>query len=54
MERENAWESYSEEQLKELKELCEEYKTFLDEGKTERECVTWSVKYAKEHGFKNY
>ena len=53
MERENAWESYSEEQLKELKELCEEYKTFLDEGKTERECVTWSVKYAKEHGFKN-
>ena len=34
-------------------ELCDEYREFLDEGKTERECVEKSIKMAELHGFKN-
>lgn len=30
---------------------CEDYKKFLDAGKTERECVSAAVTLAKEHGF---
>lgn len=30
---------------------CEDYKKFLDGGKTERECVSTAVTLAKEHGF---
>lgn len=34
-------------------EIAKEYKEFLDQGKTERECVTRAVKMAKEKGYKN-
>lgn len=53
MERENAWKSYKGKQVKELEALCKEYRGFLDNGKTERECVKESVKLAKEAGYKN-
>lgn len=34
-----AWETYDEKHLKKLQKLCDEYRDFLDHGKTERECV---------------
>ena len=37
METTNLWKTYSEEQLQELQQLNEGYKTYLDKGKTERE-----------------
>ena len=51
MERENAWNSYSEEKLSEVMALAERYKAYLSSGKTERECVTEAVKLAKENGY---
>ena len=51
MERANAWESYTEKELKELEELNANYCTFLDKGKTERECVTEIVAQAKAAGY---
>lgn len=33
---------------------CEDYKKFLDNGKTERLCVKYCIKLAKEHGFREY
>lgn len=53
MERKNAWEEYSEEELRELEILCRGYREFLDAGKTERECVTKIVSMAEEAGYKN-
>ena len=53
MERKNLWESYTEEQVKELEVLCTSYKHYLDAGKTERECIREAVKQAKEVGYKD-
>lgn len=53
MERKNLWESYTDEQVKELEVLCTSYKYYLDEGKTERECIREAVKQAKEVGYKD-
>lgn len=53
MKQENAWKSYSPEQLKELEELAVRYRAFLDAGKTERECVREAVRIAKEHGYED-
>lgn len=53
MERKNAWTTFSNEQLAELETLCSGYRTFLDNGKTERECTTVAVQEAQKHGYKN-
>ena len=53
MERKNLWESYTDEQVKELEVLCTSYKHYLDAGKTERECIREAVKQAKEVGYKD-
>ena len=53
METTNLWKSYSEEQLKELQQLNEGYKAYLDNGKTERECIREAVKMAKDAGYKD-
>ncbi len=53
MERKNVWLSYEEPQLKELEEVCGRYKTCLDAGKTERECVRVAVEMAKKAGYRN-
>lgn len=49
----NLWEVYTENQLEDLKTLNENYKSFLDAGKTERECVTEIIKQAKAAGYRN-
>ncbi|MCD8125002.1 MAG: aminopeptidase [Lachnospiraceae bacterium] len=51
MERKDVWLTYTEEQRKELNALSEEYKAFLDKGKTERECVQESVRQAEAVGY---
>lgn len=53
MERENAWKAYTKKELKELNQLNKEYCRFLDEGKTERECVALAVRMAEEAGYEN-
>ncbi len=53
MERKNAWKSYEEKEVKELETLCEEYRRFLDQGKTERECVKYIVTMAKQYGYED-
>lgn len=51
MEKENAWLSYDENQLKELEKINKGYKKFISKGKTERECVKIAKKEAKEKGY---
>ena len=53
MERKNAWNGYDEKELARLGEVAEEYKRFLSEGKTERECAALAVKMAKERGYRS-
>lgn len=53
MERQNAWDSYSKKELDQLEELCARYRTFLDEGKTERECVDAGIRAAEAAGYRN-
>ncbi|MBQ3546325.1 MAG: aminopeptidase [Lachnospiraceae bacterium] len=49
--RENAWNKYSKEDLIELEKLCDDYRDFLDNGKTERECVNITIDMAKKAGY---
>ena len=51
MERPNAWKAYDEAAIAELEELCGDYRAFISENKTERECVTASVAAAREAGY---
>ena len=53
MERKNIWANYSSKQLKELEALCEEYKDYISEAKTERLCVTKAIQDAEKAGFKS-
>ena len=39
MENNNIWLTYSAKEKEELHKICELYKSWLDKGKTERECV---------------
>lgn len=53
MKKKNAWEKYDKEELKKLNELCKDYRSFLDKGKTERECVKEIVKRAEGFGYRD-
>lgn len=53
MKTENAWISYQKKDLEQLEALSKDYRQFLDDGKTERECVKQIVKKAEENGYKN-
>ena len=48
---ESVWNTLTQEQVEKLNSMGEEYKTFLDTGKTEREATTNIIKLAKENGF---
>lgn len=51
--RKKVYEELTENQKQEMYGLCDEYREFLDEGKTERECVIKAVAMAKAHGFED-
>lgn len=51
MERKNTWETYDAKQLKELETLNQEYRKFLDNAKTERECIDVIVNAIEAEGY---
>ncbi len=53
MERNNAWLTYSTQDMEGLERINSSYKACLDEGKTERECVAVARRMAQEKGFKD-
>ena len=48
---ENAWKKY--EDKSEIFAFCEDYRKFISDCKTERECVAWMVRKARNAGFKS-
>ena len=53
MYRKNGWKALKEGEMAQLEAFAEKYKAYLDAGKTERECVTESVRQAKAAGFED-
>ena len=53
MERKNAWNKYSKEQKEAVFAFGEEYRKFISECKTERECVAELTAQAKAAGFED-
>lgn len=51
MERQNAWNKYDENTVKKVFEFANDYKEFISNCKTERECVNESVKIAQKAGY---
>ncbi len=52
MEKKNVWETYDENQLQELEQHAKEYMDFLDNGKTERECIDLIVNKIEQEGYR--
>ena len=50
-EKKNAWLGYSEKVKKDVFKLNEGYKKFISDCKTERECITETVRMAEEQGY---
>ena len=51
--KKNAWLKYGAKELGEVDKLCDEYKAFITNCKTERECVTEIIRQAEAAGYKN-
>ena len=51
MERPNAWKNYNRSELKKLEETAKEYRLFIDNGKTERECAAYAVSMLEKAGY---
>lgn len=51
METKNTWETYDEKQLKEVDAFAEDYMDFLNNGKTERECIDTIVNRIEREGY---
>ena len=51
MDNKCIWETYDEKQLIELEKLTDEYRYFLDNGKTERECIDTIVNMIEKQGY---
>ena len=53
MERKNAWKTYDVQALEALEKTAKAYRAYLDNGKTERECVNETVIMAEKSGYVN-
>ncbi len=53
MRAENLWLTYEENELEELEKVCGNYRSFLDAGKTERECVAEIIRQAEAKGYRD-
>ena len=51
VERPNAWKNYKKTDLKKAELLADSYKDFLNQGKTERECVSYTVQALEKAGY---
>ena len=49
----NVWNKYTEEDLEQVTELGDRYKSFLSDCKTERECTSFFIRKAEEKGYVN-
>ena len=52
-ENKNAYLEMTEEQKREMSAFCDDYRAFLDNGKTERECVREALKLAEAAGYRD-
>lgn len=52
MEKKNIWETYDAKHLKKLENLNLEYRNFLDNSKTERECIDSIVNAIEKEGYR--
>lgn len=50
----SAYEAFSEEEIAEAYEFCEDYKKFLDNSKTERMANRTIIELAKSHGYREF
>lgn len=50
----NGWDCLTEGEEAALNAYCEDYKKYLDEGKTERECVDYTIRLAEANGYKPF
>ena len=48
----NGYDRLAEGEASLIQDYCEGYKSFLDQGKTERECVDYAIRLAEEAGFR--
>lgn len=53
MERKIAWNTYSAEDFASIDAISNEYFAYLDNGKTERECVIETIEMAEKKGYRN-
>lgn len=51
MERKNTWEKYDAETTAKVDSFCDDYRKFLDDGKTERECIDAIVNTIEDAGY---
>lgn len=47
----NAWKKYNKKDMKVLNKIADRYRAFLNDAKTERECVAYIVKKAEKNGY---
>lgn len=47
----SAWKKYNKKDIKALNRIADRYRIFLNESKTERECVSYIVKKAEKNGY---
>ena len=53
MERPNAWKNYTKTEMKKVEAFADEYKRFLDAGKTERECAAQCIAELEKAGYED-
>lgn len=53
-DKKNAGLTLKDDEIRKADKFCEKYKTFLDDAKTEREAVDYTLKVLEENGFKEY
>lgn len=53
MERKNLWNTYEEKELQKLERINAQYRSCLDAGKTERECVRMTKELAGKAGYRD-
>ncbi len=53
MKEQITWEKYDEQELREVFQLSDDYKKYISDCKTERECVTEAIRMAREVGYED-
>ncbi len=51
--KENAWNKYDDQGKQDIFTFCEEYRQYISDCKTERECVEHAISIAKQHGYQD-